>query len=567
MCIPGYWLGGFRSPPPPRKLSYPLGWGTLGCAFPQGLGAALAGRGPALSVSGDGGFLFACGDLATAAQERIPLTAVVVDDGGYGMLRFDQDRRGDPHEGVDLVTPDFAGWPRSFGVRAEAVDGLGAGLTDRRSIAISRWTSPAARGAGRAGPAAECFAALVQGRRQEPITTQMGTVFAQSGRRRPPPLPIYRGPRWASGSSGSASPSASSGWRPTGTGMLPADARPFDTSPVVLDLVPGVRRPGDIRICLAWEGDRLEAALPLMLAPRGARSSAWPTCTRPCTGPSAASPRGGARGGGRRLARAAARSTCRPSRPTTRRSPCSREATAGGRPAPRDRRPARVPDRRHGWDLEAWRAASRPRWGAPLERFRRKMPRDHDAELSMVEPPDDLDAELARGFAVEASGWKGRERHGDPLRRADDRRSTGRWPSASPSAASCACRGSCSTGTGRRSTSACSTDDRLYLLKTGYDERFRRLAPGLVMRLSIIERCFELGIDAHTSCSATRPSGSASSPPASAPRGLPRLRARAQGQRQLHLPRPRPPVAEARLRAPDHVRSTHGLQPEAPDRR
>ncbi|HEU0025146.1 MAG TPA: thiamine pyrophosphate-binding protein [Thermoleophilaceae bacterium] len=125
MCIPGYWLGGFRNPDAPRKLAYPLGWGTLGCAFPQGLGAALASRGPAVSVSGDGGFLFACGELAAAAQERIPLTAVVVDDGGYGMLRFDQDRRGDPHEGVDLVTPDFVALARSFGVSAEAVDGLG----------------------------------------------------------------------------------------------------------------------------------------------------------------------------------------------------------------------------------------------------------------------------------------------------------------------------------------------------------------------------------------------------------------------------------------------------------
>jgi acetolactate synthase-1/2/3 large subunit len=81
-----------------------------------------------VSVSGDGGFLFACGELATAAQERIPLTAVVVDDGGYGMLRFDQDRRGDPHEGVDLLTPDFAALAASFGVRAETVEGLGAGF-------------------------------------------------------------------------------------------------------------------------------------------------------------------------------------------------------------------------------------------------------------------------------------------------------------------------------------------------------------------------------------------------------------------------------------------------------
>ena len=125
MCIPGYWLGAFHRTPAPRKLSYPLGWGTLGCAFPQALGAALAERGPVVSVSGDGGFLYACGELAAARQERIPLTAVIVDDGGYGILRFDQDQRGDPREGVDLDTPDFVALAASFGIRADEVDGLG----------------------------------------------------------------------------------------------------------------------------------------------------------------------------------------------------------------------------------------------------------------------------------------------------------------------------------------------------------------------------------------------------------------------------------------------------------
>jgi thiamine pyrophosphate-dependent acetolactate synthase large subunit-like protein len=124
MCIPGYWLGGFLRVPGPRRLAYPLGWGTLGCGFPQGLGAALAGTGPVVSVSGDGGFLYAPGELATLKQEAIPLTAVIVDDGGYGMLRFDQDLHGDPHEGVDLVTPDFVALAQSFGVHAEQVDGL-----------------------------------------------------------------------------------------------------------------------------------------------------------------------------------------------------------------------------------------------------------------------------------------------------------------------------------------------------------------------------------------------------------------------------------------------------------
>ena len=34
-------------------------------------------------------------------------TVLVVDDGGYGMLRYDQVRAGDAEVGVDLVTPDF----------------------------------------------------------------------------------------------------------------------------------------------------------------------------------------------------------------------------------------------------------------------------------------------------------------------------------------------------------------------------------------------------------------------------------------------------------------------------
>jgi acetolactate synthase-1/2/3 large subunit len=125
MCIPGYWLGGFYRPPAPRRLLYPLGWGTLGCAFPQALGASLAGSGPTVSFSGDGGFLYAVGELATMSQEELPLTAVIVDDGGYGMLRYDQKVKGDPAYGVDLKTPDFETLVKTFGIDAQTVDGLG----------------------------------------------------------------------------------------------------------------------------------------------------------------------------------------------------------------------------------------------------------------------------------------------------------------------------------------------------------------------------------------------------------------------------------------------------------
>jgi thiamine pyrophosphate-dependent acetolactate synthase large subunit-like protein len=125
MCIAGYWLAALHPVAAPRKLAYPMGWGTLGYGFPLSIGSALAGNGPVVSVSGDGGFLYACGELATVAQERIAMTAVIVDDGGYGMLRFDQRHRGEPTFGVDLTTPDFVAMARSFGIEADSVDGLG----------------------------------------------------------------------------------------------------------------------------------------------------------------------------------------------------------------------------------------------------------------------------------------------------------------------------------------------------------------------------------------------------------------------------------------------------------
>ena len=147
-------------------------------------------------------------------------------------------------------------------------------------------------------------------------------------------------------------------------------------------------------------------------------------------------------------------------------------------------------------DLEDWRKQSKPRWGAPLERFRRKMGRDYEAVFSIVEAPVDLDAELEDGFRVESSGWKGKA--GTAIVSAPDTQAFYRLV-----ASAFHDRGELRLSRIVLDGQTAAFDlcllhgGRLYLLKTGFDERFRRLAPGLVMRLSIIERCFELGLDAH----------------------------------------------------------------------
>jgi acetolactate synthase-1/2/3 large subunit len=130
MCIPGYWVAGFHPFGAPRRLAYPVGWGTLGFAFPAAIGAAVASGDQVLCICGDGGFLFALGELATLAQEQPPITILLVDDGGYGMLRYDQRANGTPTVGVDLLTPDWARLAASFGLLVENVDGLGSSLVD-----------------------------------------------------------------------------------------------------------------------------------------------------------------------------------------------------------------------------------------------------------------------------------------------------------------------------------------------------------------------------------------------------------------------------------------------------
>ncbi len=131
MCVAGYWYGGFGKVRQPRGLAYPVGWGTLGFGFPAALGTALSGR-PTVAVVGDGGFLFACGDLATAAQEQLPVTVVLVDDGGYGMLRYDFTKDGEQPVGTELEPPDFVALAHAFRVPARevTVEDLAAAVAD-----------------------------------------------------------------------------------------------------------------------------------------------------------------------------------------------------------------------------------------------------------------------------------------------------------------------------------------------------------------------------------------------------------------------------------------------------
>ena len=136
MCVAGYWLAGYAVQSRPRRMAYPVGWGTLGFSLPAAIGPASAGL-PTLAVCGDGGAMFAIGELATYQQERLPITLLIHDDGGYGMLRYDQQVFGHPERGVDLATPDWLALAASFGIAGAAVAGFGDELEEALRFALA----------------------------------------------------------------------------------------------------------------------------------------------------------------------------------------------------------------------------------------------------------------------------------------------------------------------------------------------------------------------------------------------------------------------------------------------
>ena len=131
MTILAYWAGAHFPALSPRRFLYPLGSGTLGYAWPAALGAKAAlPDAPVLAVAGDGGFLYNVAELASARQNHLGATLLLVDDGGYGILReYQRDSFGETFA-VDLVQPEFVELAEAFGVpvRSTAPETLGEDL-------------------------------------------------------------------------------------------------------------------------------------------------------------------------------------------------------------------------------------------------------------------------------------------------------------------------------------------------------------------------------------------------------------------------------------------------------
>ena len=119
----------------PRTWLTPGGYSTMGFTVPAAIGAKLAAPDtPVVGVAGDGDFLMSIQELALVAQLQIPVVYLVMNNIGWTSIRdfqrnlFGEDRKFFVEfrdRSGELVSPDFAGVAREFGIASTKVESLG----------------------------------------------------------------------------------------------------------------------------------------------------------------------------------------------------------------------------------------------------------------------------------------------------------------------------------------------------------------------------------------------------------------------------------------------------------
>jgi acetolactate synthase-1/2/3 large subunit len=115
----GYWSNLAYEVRRPRTFITSSYFATLGFSFPTALGAKIAAPDrQVVCVVGDGGFGYACAELATAVRYGINLVTIVFNDQAYGSTKSDQLVNFQGRTvGTELNNPDFAKLAEVFGAR------------------------------------------------------------------------------------------------------------------------------------------------------------------------------------------------------------------------------------------------------------------------------------------------------------------------------------------------------------------------------------------------------------------------------------------------------------------
>ncbi len=112
-----------------------------------GLSAAIAAKlthpeKKVVCVSGDGGFMMNSQELETVVRLGLDITIVIVNDSGYGMIKWKQEATGLPNYGLDFKNPDFVKYAESYGAhghrvtKADDLDRLIAECVNARGVHV-----------------------------------------------------------------------------------------------------------------------------------------------------------------------------------------------------------------------------------------------------------------------------------------------------------------------------------------------------------------------------------------------------------------------------------------------
>lgn len=98
--------------------------GAMGYGLPAAIAAKVVHPDrPAICFAGDGCFMMAAQELATAVMYNLDLIVIVIDNSSYGSIRHHQEKYFPGRVvATDLVSPDFVGLAQSYGAYAERVE-------------------------------------------------------------------------------------------------------------------------------------------------------------------------------------------------------------------------------------------------------------------------------------------------------------------------------------------------------------------------------------------------------------------------------------------------------------
>jgi acetolactate synthase-1/2/3 large subunit len=100
----------------PNSTPYMATYATLGYGLPAAIGSRLAAPDrPVFAVVGDGALMFSLQEFMTAVEQRLDLTVIVVDNGGYAEIKQNEADAGIAPIGVDLAQPDWVALAAAFG--------------------------------------------------------------------------------------------------------------------------------------------------------------------------------------------------------------------------------------------------------------------------------------------------------------------------------------------------------------------------------------------------------------------------------------------------------------------